>query len=195
MIRDKRPISAIQTEGRRVHLSQSGGSMITTAPDETALAKLLDAVDPGHTEIGTTNWYAQYELVDWKEGERVLRGGEVNWIEDNDCGRLLIQLYNKGNTQTVTYAPPGTDVAALVLSINQRPMIVRHRAIPEIRWREAQDLIRNRKVDGMSQLHGGRIILSAPKGRAWATFEPGQNASGKFLEEVGARGSISITVE
>jgi len=194
LLRDKGAITAIPTAGGRVHLTTPSGMRVTTAPDDTALAKLLDEIDPKHTQIGTTDHYVANRELDWAAAQAILRGGEVNWIEDNGQGRLLVMMADEPRSQYVTYAPPGTDVAALVEAIGQRPLYIRYFRSREIGWAEAERLIREKSVE-VSCMHGRRVAIRTNRKVELIVYEPTQDAALKLIEEVDPKREMLLSVE
>jgi hypothetical protein len=137
-LRDKRALVAIPTRDRRVHLTLPEGCWTTTAPTDSALVVVLSEVDPNHEEIGTTEWFRDYEEVPFSQATSLLRDGIVPSVHDNDRGRLLFEVFGAEREQYVTYAPPRVQVATLLRSASQHPVTIRHHWSREIRWREAK---------------------------------------------------------
>jgi hypothetical protein len=194
-LREKRALAAIPTRDRRVHLTLPDGCWTTTAPTDSALVVVLSEVDPKHVEIGTTEWFLDYREIPFSHATRILRDGKVYSVRDNDRGRLLFVVHDDDRTRYVTYAPPNVHVATLLRSASRPPITISHHLSREIRWREAQDLLRAFPPD-VSFLHGGSILVDDPGGGPTReAYDPGDHAADRFLKEIDPQRKISITVE
>jgi hypothetical protein len=196
-LRDKRPIAAIPSRDRRVHLTLPDGCWTTTAPTDSALPVVLSEVDPNHEEIGTTEWFRDYEEIPFSQATSLLRDGKVYAVSDNDRGRLLFEVFDPERKQYLTYAPPSVHVATLLQSNRNRNFSIQHRRTREIRWREAQDILRTFPA-GVGTSHGGFVYIPDPTGgptRVTYDPDPNEHTLSRFLREIDPEGKMGITTE
>lgn len=194
LVRGGEVIVALPVADGRVHLDTKRGPRMTTAPSPSALSASLDTAPPSFERPGTTRFYADCAEVSWPAAEKLLRGGQVDTVEESAVGRVFIRLADREHSCAVSYPARSDAVATILAEVRQRPLFPRHFRYRDVPWSEIERTIHERRAR-LSVLHGSRVTHTVPDGEVWLACEPALNETLRILDQVDPQRSMLTAIE
>jgi hypothetical protein len=170
----------VPAASRRLFVTtRSGAEHVTSAPDDTALATLVDRVDPKRERLVVTRQYQEHREIRWSEIPSMLARSKVLWVQQNGRRRVIIDVLNEDGSAGrgyITLQPRHGAIEPLVPKRYPNGMFVKSFDFQEITWPEAKKIMRENAVS-ISLAHVGRVIIhvKGSKARPYLSIEPKTN--------------------
>jgi hypothetical protein len=188
----------LEAAERRVFATvRGGGELVTTAPNEDALRRLVDRVDPKRERLVATWQHREHREVPWADIPKLLDRYLVYTVQQNQGRRVLLTTMTKDmklGPSFVTLQPHHGDIEGLLPRKHGSGLYVKRFDWREITWPEAKRLMTEHEVS-VSLAHVGRVIIRVQRsaGPEYLTIEPETNVAAYWLE-ANKPGSI-LTIE
>lgn len=187
MIRAGKVRWVLQTRARRVYLTTiADARYAATEPRQDDVVRLLDAVDPTHTDLAA----ATVEEIPWAEAAQIVRDGKAIWAEQRDGRRAYV--YTADDGWLLSFEPRTDDIVRLAEELGKVRELKLH-THEEIPWREALALLRADAVSMVSAMHGRRVYLQTrDRGELITTMPELSMSLAMLIDDLGSKAGLTV---